>query len=78
MITEQDIHELIAKSINCTHLEVYGPDQVHFQALIVSEEFAGKSLVQRHQLVYKSLGNKLAADIHAISLKTLTPSEWQK
>jgi acid stress-induced BolA-like protein IbaG/YrbA len=53
-------------------------DGTHFSAVVVSEEFQGKSMVQQHQLVYKTLGDKVGADIHALSLKTLTPDEWEK
>jgi BolA protein len=48
----------------------------HFSALIVSEAFEGKSPVQRHQLVYRALGELLRADIHALSIKAYTPSEF--
>lgn len=47
----------------------------HFSVEIVSEAFEGKSMVQRHQLVYKSLGNLMQTDIHALIIKALTPSE---
>lgn len=49
----------------------------HFTALIVSAAFEGKSLVQRHQLVYRVLGELLRTDIHAFSMKVYTPSEFQ-
>lgn len=77
MTTEQEIHELISANISCEHLDVHGPDQTHFEALVVSSAFAGKSLIQRHQLVYKTLGERMGSDIHALSLKTLTPDEWK-
>ena len=48
----------------------------HFQAVVVSPAFAGKSLVERHQLVYASLQGAMADRIHALSLKTFTPAEW--
>jgi stress-induced morphogen len=47
----------------------------HFQAVVVWPAFAGKSLVERHQLVYRSLGNAMTGSIHALSLKTYTPDE---
>jgi acid stress-induced BolA-like protein IbaG/YrbA len=53
-------------------------DGTHFSAVVVSELFAGKTLVQQHQLVYKSLGEKVGSDIHALTIKTFTPEEWQK
>ena len=52
-------------------------DGQHFTALIVSPAFAGKRLIQRHQLVYAALGDRMKAEIHALSMKTLTPEEYQ-
>ncbi|MFI5365510.1 MAG: BolA family protein [Candidatus Binatia bacterium] len=49
----------------------------HFQAVVVSPTFAGRGLVERHQLVYASLQGAMADRIHALSLKTYTPEEWQ-
>jgi stress-induced morphogen len=43
----------------------------------VSPAFHGQRLVQRHQLVYRALGDRMRAEIHALSMKTLTPEEWQ-
>ena len=51
-------------------------DGQHFEALIVSEAFAGLSRVARHQLIYRALGDKMKSDIHALSMRTLTPAEW--
>jgi acid stress-induced BolA-like protein IbaG/YrbA len=70
------IKSYIAAGIECTHLEVDGDGQ-HFTAVIVSSAFAGKRLIQRHQLVYAALGDSMKAEIHALSMKTLTPEEYQ-
>ncbi len=59
------------------HVEVDG-DGRHFSAIVVSDLFAGKSMVQQHQLVYKSLGGKVGSEIHALSIRTLTPDLWDK
>ena len=75
MVTPQDIQGWIAANLPCEHLQVTGDGQ-HFEALIVSAEFAGKLLVARHQRVYQALGDKMRAEIHALSMKTLTPEEW--
>jgi acid stress-induced BolA-like protein IbaG/YrbA len=72
----QSIREGIAAGLACEHLEVVGDGQ-HFQALIVSAQFAGKSRVQRHQLVYAALGERMREEIHALSMRTLTPEEWR-
>jgi acid stress-induced BolA-like protein IbaG/YrbA len=53
-------------------------DGTHFSAIVVSAEFAGKSMVQQHQLVYKTLDGKVGTAIHALAIKTYTPDEWEK
>jgi stress-induced morphogen len=50
----------------------------HFEALVVSPDFEGKSLVERHQAVYAALGEAMRADVHALTLKTLTPAQYQQ
>ncbi len=70
------IKNYTAAGLECTHLEVDGDGQ-HFTALIVSPAFAGKRLIQRHQLVYAALGDRMKAEIHALSMKTVTPEEYQ-
>lgn len=73
--TPEQIEGYIKDHIPCTHLEVDGDGQ-HFYATIVSAEFAGKRLVQRHQLVYAALGDRMKAEIHALSIKAYTPEEF--
>ncbi|MGO9605888.1 MAG: BolA family protein [Candidatus Binataceae bacterium] len=50
----------------------------HFEALIVSNVFEGKGLVERHQTVYKALGDAMRVRVHALSLKTLTPAQHEQ
>ena len=70
------IKELILAGMACDYLALDGDGQ-HFQAIVVSREFAGLNRVQRHQHVYKMLKEKLATgELHALSFKTLTPEEW--
>lgn len=76
MVTPESIQQSIAQGMQQTHVEVSG-DGAHFEAIIVSEEFAGKSRVQRHQRVYQTLGDRMREEIHALSMKTYTPQEWQ-
>ena len=76
MVTPDSIQHSIAAGLACEHVEVIGDGQ-HFQALIVSNAFAGKSRVQRHQLVYGALGERMREEIHALSMRTLTPEEWR-
>ena len=74
------ISELISSGLNNAHVEVTdttgGGD--HFSATVISDDFEGLSLVDQHQLVYKTLGNYLTNEIHALQLKTITRSEWGK
>ena len=74
MITPEDIKMWIEAGLSGSQVDVTG-DGRHFDAVIVSTEFEGKSAVQRHQLVYSVLGEKMRADIHALSMRTVTPSE---
>jgi acid stress-induced BolA-like protein IbaG/YrbA len=76
MVTPESIKRGIEDGLGCQHVEVIGDGQ-HFQALVVSAAFAGKSRVQRHQLVYGALGERMREEIHALSMRTLTPDEWQ-
>ena len=76
MVTPEDVKRYIAEGLECDALEVTGDGQ-HFEALIVSRLFEGKRLVQRHQLVYRALGDRMRAEIHALSMRTLTPDEAQ-
>jgi acid stress-induced BolA-like protein IbaG/YrbA len=75
-MTAEDLQNIIAAGLACDHLEVEG-DGRHWQAVIVSAEFAGKRLIQRHQRVYATLGARMHTDeVHALSMKTYTPAEW--
>ena len=74
MTTPEDIQRTIEAGLACDHIAVDGDGQ-HFQALIVSAAFEGLSRVKRHQLVYGVLGDRMRAEIHALSMQTLTPAE---
>lgn len=76
MVTPESIKHSIAQGMATEHLSVAG-DGTHFEAVIVSEVFAGRNRVQRHQLVYQTLGDRMRDEIHALSMKTYTPQEWQ-
>lgn len=73
--TAADVQRFIAQGLACDHLEVEGDGQ-HFFATIVSAEFDGLSRIRRHQRVYQALGDRMREQIHALSMKTLTPAEW--
>ncbi len=74
MVDPESIKRGIEAGIACERVEVAGDGQ-HFQALVVSAAFEGKSRVQRHQLVYKALGDRMREEIHALSMQTFTPDE---
>ena len=76
MVTSESIEQSIAQALDCAHLEVIG-DGRHFQAVIVSPAFEGLARVRRHQLVYAALGERMREEVHALSMTTLTPGEWQ-
>ena len=75
-MTAVELQSLIAAGLPCSHLEVEG-DGRHWTAVIVSAQFEGKRLIQRHQRVYATLGERMKTDeVHALSMQTLTPAEW--
>ncbi|HRX62253.1 MAG TPA: BolA/IbaG family iron-sulfur metabolism protein [Candidatus Competibacter sp.] len=75
----EDIAQLIEQSLPGAKAIVRGDDGVHFEAVVLSEDFAGKSLVQQHRLVYAALGGRMEREeIHALSLKTYTPDTWRQ
>ncbi|MGI9317592.1 MAG: BolA family protein [bacterium] len=76
MVTPEDIQGWISAGLPGTEVTVEG-DGAHFEAVVINPDFEGKSLIQRHQMVYKALGDKMKAEIHALSMKTLTPAEHQ-
>lgn len=78
MMDPTRIKELIEAGMPGATAMVEGDDGTHFQAVIVSDEFAGKTMLQQHQLVYKTLGELMGREIHALSMQTLTPEEWQQ
>jgi len=77
MVTPESIQKDIEKGMNTTYLSVIGDGQ-HFEAVVVSEEFSGLSRIQRQQRVNKTLGERMTGEIHALSMKTFTPQEWQE
>lgn len=77
MVQPEDIKQWIETGLPGARALVSG-DGHHFEAVIVSAEFAGKSMVQQHQMVYRSLGDKMKQEIHALSMRTLTPMEFER
>ncbi len=77
MVTPESIKKDIENGMATSYLTVVGDGQ-HFEAVVVSEEFAGLSRIQRQQRVNKVLGARITGDIHALSMRTLTAQEWQE
>ncbi|WP_407352412.1 BolA family protein [Luteimonas sp. R10] len=71
----QTIRNLIEQGLPGARVEVQGDDGVHFEALVVSDAFAGKLPLARHRMVYATLGERMGGEIHALALRTLTPEE---
>ena len=75
----ENIKNLIESGLQNATVIVSGEDGRHFSAIVITPEFADKNRIQKQQLVYKTLGNHIAdGTIHAISLKTFTPQEWEQ
>ncbi|HJS89132.1 MAG TPA: BolA/IbaG family iron-sulfur metabolism protein [Steroidobacteraceae bacterium] len=74
-MNSQEIARLIRAGLPGADVRVQSDDDTHFQARIVAEQFAGKRGVARHQLVYRTLGERMGREIHALSIEALTPAE---
>lgn len=77
MVTPEAIQTYIEAGLPCDLIRVDG-DGHHFEAIIVSAAFTGLSRIKQHQLVYQALGDRMREEIHALSMKTYSPDEWQK
>ena len=78
MLSANQLEQYITTHLACDYIEVLGDDGTHFEAVIVSPAFIGKGMVVQHQLVYAALGDRMRAEIHALSMKTHTPEAWAK
>lgn len=74
-MTPSQIEELIRAGLPDAAIQVRSEDNVHFEATVVSAAFEGKRPLQRHQMVYRTLGERMGGEIHALQLATLTPAE---
>lgn len=73
----QLIEQLIQQNLPEARVSVSSPDNVHFEALVVSPAFAGKAMLQRHRMIYAALGERMGGEIHALSIRAVTPAEQQ-
>lgn len=76
MLSASQLESYITANLDCDYIKVVGDDGTHFEAVIVSPEFVGKTMIQQHQLVYAALGDRMRAEIHALSMRTITPEKW--
>ena len=76
MLSAKQLESYITQHLSCDFIEVRGDDGTHFEATIVSPVFEGKRMVQQHQLVYAALGDRMREEIHALGMKTYTPTQW--
>lgn len=70
-----ELKSLLQAAFPDARIDVASPDDVHFQAVVESEAFAGKPTLARHRMVYAVLGERMGGEVHALSLRTVTPSE---
>jgi acid stress-induced BolA-like protein IbaG/YrbA len=73
-----DISQLIAAGFEQADVKVMSDDNTHYEAIVVAREFEGKRPLARHQLIYKTLGELMGNEIHALSIRAYTPEEWQQ
>jgi acid stress-induced BolA-like protein IbaG/YrbA len=74
-MNSEQIAALIQRELPSARVEVQSDDNTHFATLVVSEDFEGLRPLQRHQLIYRALGAKMGGEIHALSIRALTPAE---
>lgn len=72
----EQIKQMIETGLPGSQAQVLGDDGQHFEAIIVSEAFVGKNMLQQHRMVYATLGDGMQGAIHALSMKTFTPEGW--
>jgi len=70
-----ELKQLLESGLPGARVTIRG-DGDHFEAIIVSDRFVGKSMVQQHQMVYEILGERMHGEIHALALHTFTPEKW--
>lgn len=76
MFEPNEIKRLIEQGLPCEYVLITGEDGVHFNGIVVSAGFEGKSRVRQHQAVYATLGRLMGNEIHALQLQTYTPAQW--
>lgn len=72
------VRQMILEGMPGARVEVKSQDNTHFEAVVVSSDFADIRTLQRHQMVYRTLGRYMGNEVHALSLRTFTPDEWSR
>ncbi len=80
MMPIDEVKTMLEGAFPGSQIELSSPmeDDNHFQLVVVSDRFDGKSMVEQHQLVYQALGGAMDEAIHALALRTFTPEQWSK
>jgi acid stress-induced BolA-like protein IbaG/YrbA len=77
-MSPQQVAEIIEAALSGSHAMVTSEDNVHFEAIVVAPAFIGKKPIQRHQMVYSTLGTAVGKEIHALALQVFTPDEYTR
>ena len=79
MMPIEQLQEMLNTAFPGDEIRLSSPmgDNNHFQLLVVSPRFDGKTMIEQHQLVYQALGDSMREAVHALSLKTYTPEQWR-
>ena len=79
-MTEESVKQRIESGLGGSQVQVLDTKGTgdHFSAVVISNEFEGKSLVKRHQMVYATVSDVLTKELHALQLKTYSCKEWKQ
>ena len=77
MIPIDDLRGMLSQAFPKGNIQLESNDNVHFQLLIVAPEFEGKSMVEQHQMIYAALGDAMREAVHALTIRALTPAQWE-
>ncbi len=75
LMQSEEIQTMIERGLPGAEVQVTG-DGRHFDAVVISDAFAGKGLLEQHRMVYATLGDKMGGDIHALTMRTYTREQW--
>jgi len=76
-MTAAEVKQLILSGLPGADVRVLTDDDTHFEAVVVAAQFEGKRTLQRPQLVYAGLGERMGREVHALSIQAFTPDEWR-